>query len=36
LARVPLADHHKKVLWRAAAVSLTMLAIGVLTTAIPL
>jgi len=36
LARVALADHHKKVLWRAAAVSLTMLAIGVLTTAIPL
>ncbi|MEU4452422.1 citrate:proton symporter [Nocardioides sp. NPDC023903] len=36
LARVSLADHHKKVLWRAAAVSLTMLAIGVLTTAIPL
>ncbi|OIJ25413.1 CitMHS family transporter [Nocardioides luteus] len=36
LARVPLADHHKKVLWRAAAVSLTMLVIGVLTTAIPL
>ncbi|MFI5627110.1 CitMHS family transporter [Nocardioides sp. NPDC051685] len=36
LARVPLADHHKKVLWRAAAVSVTMLVIGVLTTAIPL
>ncbi len=36
LARVPLADHHKKVLWRAAAVSLTMLVIGVLTAAIPL
>jgi citrate-Mg2+:H+ or citrate-Ca2+:H+ symporter, CitMHS family len=36
LAGVPLADHHKKVLWRAALVSLTMLAVGVLLGHIPL
>ena len=36
LAGVPLADHHKKVLWRAALVSLSMLAIGVLLGHIPL
>ena len=36
LAGVPLADHHKKVLWRAALVSLSMLAIGVLVGQIPL
>jgi citrate-Mg2+:H+ or citrate-Ca2+:H+ symporter, CitMHS family len=35
-AGVPLADHHKKVLWRAALVSLSMLAIGVLVGQIPL
>ncbi|MGX7731523.1 CitMHS family transporter [Rhodococcus sp. 2H158] len=29
LAGVSLADHHKKVLWRAAAVSLSMLVVGV-------
>lgn len=36
LAGVSLADHHKKVLWRAAVVSLTMLAVGVLVGQIPL
>ncbi|MFC7327428.1 CitMHS family transporter [Marinactinospora rubrisoli] len=36
LAKVDLGDHHKKVLWRAAIVSLVMLAVGVLTTVIPL
>ncbi|MBJ7291113.1 SLC13 family permease [Williamsia sp.] len=35
LAGVSLADHHKKVLWRAAVVSLTMLAVGVLVGQIP-
>jgi len=35
LAKVNLGDHHKKVLWRAVIVSLVMLAVGVLTTAIP-
>ncbi len=34
LAKVDLGDHHKKVLWRSAAVSLVMLGIGVLTGAI--
>ncbi|CCQ46898.1 citrate transporter [Pseudarthrobacter siccitolerans] len=34
LAKVDLGDHHKKVLWRAAVVSLVMLGIGVLTGAI--
>ena len=36
LAGVSLADHHKKVLWRAALVSLSMLAIGVVLGQIPL
>jgi citrate-Mg2+:H+ or citrate-Ca2+:H+ symporter, CitMHS family len=36
LAGVSLADHHKKVLWRAAVVSLSMLAIGVVLGHIPL
>ncbi len=36
LAGVSLADHHRKVLWRAALVSLSMLAIGVLLGHIPL
>ena len=36
LAGVSLADHHKKVLWRAAVVSLSMLTIGVLLGQIPL
>ena len=36
LAGVSLADHHKKVLWRAALVSLSMLAIGVVVGQIPL
>jgi CitMHS family citrate-Mg2+:H+ or citrate-Ca2+:H+ symporter len=36
LAGVPLADHHKKVLWRAALVWLSMLAVGVLLGHIPL
>ena len=36
LAGVSLADHHKKVLWRAALVSLSMLAIGVLLGQIPM
>jgi len=35
LAKVNLGDHHKKVLWRAVVVSLVMLVVGVLTTAIP-
>jgi CitMHS family citrate-Mg2+:H+ or citrate-Ca2+:H+ symporter len=34
LAKVDLGDHHKKVLWRAAVVSLVMLGIGILTGAI--
>ena len=34
LAKVDLGDHHKKVLWRSAAVSLVMLGIGMLTGAI--
>ncbi|WP_264197370.1 CitMHS family transporter [Arthrobacter sp. SO3] len=34
LAKVELGDHHKKVLWRTAVVSLVMLAVGVLTGAI--
>ncbi|MDF0529644.1 citrate:proton symporter [Tsukamurella sp. 8F] len=36
LAGVSLADHHRKVLWRAAAVSLVMLAVGVGVGQIPL
>jgi citrate-Mg2+:H+ or citrate-Ca2+:H+ symporter, CitMHS family len=36
LAGVSLADHHKKVLWRAALVSLSMLVIGVALGQIPL
>ncbi|MDQ1129177.1 CitMHS family transporter [Microbacterium sp. SORGH_AS_0888] len=36
LAGVNLGDHHKKVLWRAAIVSLVMLAVGVLFGAVPL
>lgn len=36
LAGVPLADHHRKVLWRAAVVSIVMLAVGVLLGQIPL
>jgi CitMHS family citrate-Mg2+:H+ or citrate-Ca2+:H+ symporter len=36
LAGVSLGDHHKKVLWRAALVSLAMLAVGVLLGQIPL
>ncbi len=35
LASVNLGDHHKKVLWRAAVVSLVMLAVGVLVGSIP-
>ncbi|RFA22724.1 CitMHS family transporter [Subtercola boreus] len=35
LANVNLGDHHRKVLWRAVVVSLTMLVVGVVTTAIP-
>ncbi|MFW0788070.1 CitMHS family transporter [Gordonia sp. CPCC 205333] len=35
LAAVPLADHHKKVLWRAAVVSIVMLVVGCLVGAIP-
>ncbi|MBY6687612.1 citrate:proton symporter [Rhodococcus sp. BP-149] len=35
LAGVSLADHHRKVLWRATVVSLTMLAVGVLLGQIP-
>ncbi len=34
LAKVDLGDHHKKVLWRTAVVSLVMLAVGVATGAI--
>ncbi len=34
LAKVDLGDHHKKVLWRAAVVSLVMLGVGMLTGAI--
>lgn len=34
MAKVDLGDHHKKVLWRALAVSLVMLTVGVLTGAI--
>ena len=34
LAKVDLGDHHKKVLWRTAVVSLVMLAVGVFTGAI--
>ncbi len=36
LAGVPLADHHRKVLWRAAVVSIVMLVVGVLLGQIPL
>ncbi|WP_319457483.1 MULTISPECIES: citrate:proton symporter [unclassified Mycobacterium] len=36
LSGVSLADHHKKVLWRAALVSLSMLAVGVALGQIPL
>ncbi len=36
LAGVSLADHHRKVLWRAALVSLSMLAIGIVLGQIPL
>ncbi|RIJ49644.1 citrate:proton symporter [Clavibacter lycopersici] len=36
LADVNLGDHHRKVLWRAVLVSLTMLAVGVLTAVIPI
>lgn len=35
LVNVELGDHHKKVLWRAAIVSLVMLAVGILLGAIP-
>ena len=35
LAGVSLADHHKKVLWRAAVISLTMLVVGVALGQIP-
>lgn len=35
LAGVNLGDHHKKVLWRASIVALVMLAVGVLTGAVP-
>lgn len=35
LASVNLGDHHRKVLWRAAVVSLVMLGVGMLTGAIP-
>lgn len=34
LAKVELGDHHKKVLWRTAVISLVMLGVGVLTGAI--
>ena len=34
LAKVDLGDHHKKVLWRTAVISVVMLAVGVLTGAI--
>jgi CitMHS family citrate-Mg2+:H+ or citrate-Ca2+:H+ symporter len=36
LAKVDLGDHHKKVLWRSAVVSLVMLGVGMLTGAIGL
>ena len=36
LAGVPLADHHRKVLWRAGVVSIAMLVVGVLLGQIPL
>ena len=36
LAGVSLADHHRKVLWRAAVVSLSMLVVGVALGQIPL
>ncbi|UYP19683.1 citrate:proton symporter [Rhodococcus sp. Z13] len=36
LAGVPLADHHRKVLWRAGIVSVVMLVVGVLLGQIPL
>ena len=35
LANVDLGDHHKKVLWRAAVVSIAMLGVGVLVGVIP-
>ena len=35
LAGVNLGDHHRKVLWRATIVSLVMLAVGILSGAIP-
>lgn len=35
LASVNLGDHHKKVLWRATVVSLSMLAVGILVGSIP-
>jgi CitMHS family citrate-Mg2+:H+ or citrate-Ca2+:H+ symporter len=35
LANVNLGDHHKKVLWRAAIVSVVMLVVGVLVGSIP-
>lgn len=35
LAGVPLAEHHKKVIWRACLVSLLMLLVGILTGAVP-
>ncbi|WP_416417444.1 CitMHS family transporter [Paenarthrobacter aromaticivorans] len=34
LAKVDLGDHHKKVLWRTAVISIVMLAVGILTGAI--
>jgi CitMHS family citrate-Mg2+:H+ or citrate-Ca2+:H+ symporter len=34
LAKVDLGDHHKKVLWRTAVISLVMLGVGMLTGAI--
>lgn len=34
LAKVDLGDHHKKVLWRTAVISLVMLCVGMLTGAI--
>ncbi len=36
LARVDLADHHKKVIWRAVVCSLTMLAVALLVGVVPL
>ncbi|MGD7003359.1 CitMHS family transporter [Corynebacterium halotolerans] len=36
LAKVSLGDHHKKVLWRAAIVSVVMLVVGILVGVIPL